>query len=424
MNATMTNQSQRGPHYRWGIVGLLWTCGFFNYADRQAIASVFPLLKDEYHLTETELGMLGSSFMVLYALASPLTGFVVDWVSRRLLIVSGLAFWSLICAATGLARSFGQLLFFRAAEGLGESFYFPASVSMLADYHGPKTRSRALSLHQTSVYVGTAGGGALAGWLAERHGWRSPFWLLGLTGFGLAIMLSGLIREPKRGGDRAENIEEERGSVPAARPDWLANLRTILRVPSAVVLLAAFAGANFVAMALIYWLPLYVKAKFSVGVASAAFNGTVPMQMASLAGAVVSGALADWAARRSGGRMRVQGIALLLGAPCALAAGWTGSLDVLIAVLIGVGFCKGAYDANIFASVYDVVPAEIRGTAAGLMNTIGWVGGSLGPYFVGFMSDHANLSLAIASTAAVYLVAGLLALLAAQWAPRRSWIEP
>jgi MFS family permease len=110
------------PGYRWWVVGLLWFCGFFNYADRQAVFSVFPLLGKEFGLSQTHKGMIGSSFMVVYALASPLSGFVADQFSRRWLIVAGLGFWSLICAATATARKFGQLLFFRAAEGLGESF--------------------------------------------------------------------------------------------------------------------------------------------------------------------------------------------------------------------------------------------------------------------------------------------------------------
>src|SRR4029077_13178844 len=126
------------------------------------------------------------------------SGFTVDLLPRRLLITAGLAFWSLICAATALSRSFAQLVFFRGAEGLGESFYFPASMSLLADYHRPKTRSRALSIHQTSVYLGTAGGAGLAGYLGERLGWRWPFWILGLAGMVYAVFLGFCLVEPPR----------------------------------------------------------------------------------------------------------------------------------------------------------------------------------------------------------------------------------
>ena len=112
-----------------------WFCGFFNYADRQALSAVFPLLKGEFGISDAQLGTLSSAFMLLYALTSPFTGYTVDIVSRRFLIAAGLAFWSIICASTALARNFVQLVVFRAAEGIGESFYFPASMSVLADYH-------------------------------------------------------------------------------------------------------------------------------------------------------------------------------------------------------------------------------------------------------------------------------------------------
>src|SRR5262245_3546156 len=188
-----------GASYPWLVVGLLWFCGFFNYADRQAVNSVFPLLTEEFKLSKTQLGVLGSAFMIVYASTAPIAGYVVDRVSRKVLIPLGLAFWSLICAATGGSRTFGQLLFFRGAEGLGESFYFPASMSFLADYHGPRTRSLALGVHQTSVYLGTAGGAVLAGFLGESYGWRSPFYVLGASGIVYALFLGFMLREPVRG---------------------------------------------------------------------------------------------------------------------------------------------------------------------------------------------------------------------------------
>ncbi len=171
--------------YPWLVLGLLWFCGFFNYADRQAVFSVFPLLEREFDVSKEQLGYLGSAFMIVYACASPFSGYTVDLLPRRLLVTVGLSIWSLVCAATGLARSFPQLLCFRAAEGLGESFYFPASMSLLADYHGPRTRSRALAIHQTSVYLGTAGGAVLGGFLGELYGWRGTVLGSGLGRNGL-----------------------------------------------------------------------------------------------------------------------------------------------------------------------------------------------------------------------------------------------
>src|SRR4051794_18198550 len=147
------------PSYKWLVVGMLWFCGFFNYADRQAIFSVFPLLEKEMHLDKLQLGLLGSSFALVYGICAPFAGNIVDRIRRKMAVLGGLWTWSLICMTTASAISFRQLLFFRAAEGLGETFYFPASMSLISDYHGKRTRSRAMGTHQTSVYIGTIAGG-------------------------------------------------------------------------------------------------------------------------------------------------------------------------------------------------------------------------------------------------------------------------
>ena len=411
--------------YPWLVVGLLWFCGFFNYADRQAVNSVFPLLEKEFGLSDFQLGMLGSAFMVVYASTSPFAGYVVDRVARRILIPVGLAVWSLIAAATGFSRSFAQLVFFRAAEGLGESFYFPASLSFLADYHGQRTRSRALGIHQTSVYLGTAGGAAMAGRLAEGFGWRTPFFVLGLAGAAYALILGFLLVEPARGQSedgkppRKDLIADDELEVgPASKEELWEKVTRIMTSRAAVLLLCVFIGANFVAAAFLTWLPTFIFRKFAMGVSGSSMTSTI-WPLASLAGALCGGVLADWAATyRKGGRIMVQSFGLILGAPFVFLAGWSASFAMLVASLAAAGLCKGIYDANIFASLFDVVRPEDRGTAAGLMNSVGWTGGFLAPVAVGLGSKHFGLSAAIASTAVVYLLVGILALAAAHVAER------
>src|SRR5215467_6518601 len=187
------------PRYKWYVVAMLWFCGFFNYADRQAIFSVFPLLEKEMGLSPLQLGLLGSSFAWVYGLGAPFAGLIVDRVRRKSAILGGLQAWSFICMATALSRSFGSLLFFRAAEGMGETFYFPASLSLLSDYHGGATRSRALGIHQTSVYIGTIAGGYFAGLVGQHFGWRWTFVVFGGLGIVLGHMLRRHVIEPERG---------------------------------------------------------------------------------------------------------------------------------------------------------------------------------------------------------------------------------
>src|SRR5207244_5191883 len=135
-------------------------------------------------------------FAWVYGLAAPLAGSIVDRVRRKTAILGGLQAWSIICMATALSQKFWHLLFFRAAEGLGETFYYPASVSLLSDYHGKRTRSRALGLHQTSVYLGTIGGGFFAGLIGQHYGWQASFVVFGGLGILLGLVLNRFLIEP------------------------------------------------------------------------------------------------------------------------------------------------------------------------------------------------------------------------------------
>jgi MFS family permease len=408
-----------GPHYRWHVVGMLWCISFFNYADRQAVFSVFSLLKEEMRLTNVELGLLGSSFAWVYGLCSPLAGTLVDRIRRRTAILGGLHAWSVICLATALSRKLRHLVFFRAAEGLGETFYYPASVSMLSDYHGKATRSRALGLHQTSVYAGTIAGGSVAGLIGQYYGWRWSFILFGAAGIVLGLILGRFLLEPRRGAaDLAGDVPAER--LPVGQVLWL-----IVTTPTVLVLMLAFLYANFVAMVLLSWMPSYLAERFQLSLAMAGLTATAFAQLASLAGALLGGWLADWLrGHLTGGRILVQAVGVLGGAPFVYLCGQTHSVLGLIGALTAWGLFKGLYDANIFASAFDVIRPEARGTTAGLMNMVGWVGGgATAPVVIGYVSEFKGLGWAISSTALVYVAAGLLLLAAGLVLIRRDLVR-
>src|SRR5579875_527014 len=129
-------------YYKWIIVVLLWIVSFFNYADRSAITAIFPILKADYHFTDAELGLLGSSFLWVYACSAPFVGFLGDRFKRKTIIVSGLVVWSLITFMTPFAGTVAAFILLRGSTGLGEASYYPSGTSMISDYHGQKTRSR------------------------------------------------------------------------------------------------------------------------------------------------------------------------------------------------------------------------------------------------------------------------------------------
>lgn len=408
--------------YKWFVVGILWFICFFNYADRQAIFSIKPVLIDEFGFNDEQLGWIDSAFMIVYALTASIAGQVGDSNSRKFVIMAGLYVWSAVTGFTALCTGFWGFVTVRAAEGLGETFYFPASMSLVSDYHGKKTRSRAMSLHQTSVYAGIIGGGWLAAYLADHYNWRTPFIVLGVSGILLGMLLGLFLREPAR--NQAERVEGETGNraeakaklAPAAPISFWRFLLEFAKTPSAVVLLITFPCVNFVAWVVISWMPKYLSTNFKLSLTAAGANGTLWLQIGSLAGVLFGGWLADfWRLRMSGGRMSTQALGLLLGAPFVYVCGTTKELMVIIVMMTFFGFFKGIYDSNIWAALYDVVPPARRSTAVGLMNTIGWLGAAAGPVSVGagVTRGYFTFGQAFAGTGGIYLALGLLLMFSA-----------
>ncbi len=391
--------------YKWIVVAMLWTIVFFNYADRQALSAVVPLIRGELHLSPHEEGIIGAAFAWVYGLCSPFAGRLVDRIRRRTAILGGLQIWSVICAATALAPGFGWLVAFRAAEGLGETTYFPGSVSLISDYHDRRTRSRALGLHQTGVYVGVVGGTTVAALIGQHYGWRAPFVVFGLCGMLLSVVLYFVLREPPR--PAAASTARE-----ASFFDVIAEVTT---TPAAPFLLAAFVCANAVASVLLFWLPTYVHDSFHLTLAVSGLSASFFAQAGSFAGAITGGWSADRAAMRSrNGRILVQAFGLGIGIPFVVLSGMTRSLTVVLIAFFGWGFFKGMYEANIFASMFDVTRPEIRGSVVGLMNMAGWLfGAGTAPVLIGYIAEVSSLGTAIASAALIYVAAVVLLLIAA-----------
>jgi MFS family permease len=306
--------------------------------------------------------------------------------------------------------SFRGLFIMRAAEGLGETFYFPASMSLVSDYHGPETRSRAIGIHQTSVYIGTIAGGFFAGLIGQVYGWRWSFVVFGGLGILLGLVLGRWLREPAVGGRSSQKVPVRQ------------SLRVVWGSPGVLLLMAAFCCANFVAVVLLTWMPKFLFDRFHMSLALSGLTATLYVQLASMCGSVTGGWLADkWRSRTPGGRMLVQAVGVFGGAPFVVLCGMTRSIVWLIVALTVWGFFKGLYDANIFASVFDVVPPEVRGTAAGFMNTVGWLGGGgSAPLVIGWISQSQGLGPAIAMASLVYVLAGVLLLFAAKAAAPQS----
>jgi len=409
----MTTAGSSGRE-KWIVLGMLWVVCLLNYADRQAISSIFPLLEHDFGFSKAQLGLIGSAFMWVYAASAPFAGYAGDRLSRKWLITAGCLFWSLMTGMSGLCMRLWQFVAARSLIGLGESVYFPAAASLLSDYHGPRTRSTALSIHQSAVYLGTIAGGGLGAWIAQAYGWRWTFYGFGAVGIAVSVFLVLRLREASRGASEQEIPQE------IARPEsFVTVVRELLDTPGVLFLMGAFACANGVGAIFMVWAPTFLLEKFHMGLVAAGFSAVAAIQLASAASAPLSGILADRMSRTMpGSRMLVQAVALLLGSGCVVAVGKAPTITSLMAAMLCFGFCKGAYDGGIFASVFDLVEPSRRSSVAGLMNTLGWAGGALGPLMVGIFSTYGSgtpmerMSSAIVWSALAYLAAAGLILTA------------
>jgi MFS family permease len=242
--------------------------------------------------------------------------------------------------------------------------------------------------------------------MAQFYGWRSSFYVFGSLGTVLGLVLIALLKEPERG--QAESDAAPRASAPLAG-GVRASLAGVFSSRMVPILMTVFIGANFVAMVFLTWMPSFLYRKFGMTLSMAGLNATAYLQVASVLGVISGGALADRLARgRRGGRMMAQAAGLFGGVPFLFLTGWTISVPVLVLAMAGFGYFKGLYDANIWASLYDVVKVERRATALGLMNSLGWFGGSAAPIAVAAAAGRWGMSAAISATSAIYLALALL----------------
>lgn len=420
----MQRQDRTGPHATagaghwtpWLLLAMFWVVYFLNHADRQIVFSVFPLLQTELDLTNTQLGLLGSSFQWVYACLVPFAGFLGDFVSRKRIIVSALLLWSLTTVSSGLASGFALLLALRALTGAGEAFYYPSATSIIADYHGEKTRALAMSIHQTSLYFGVVVSGTLAGYLGQQFGWRSAFLVFGIAGLAAAAMLLRFLREPRRGeadasGSQAATPRDAIELGNAAPPSVMARLIALCRTPSVLALAGSFCGMSFASVAVVTWMPAYIYGLGGFSLAEAGFHATFYHQVGAFVGVLVGGALADrFAARTVLSRPWVQAGGLLFSVPFLYWIGSASSATGLFLALGLFGIFRGIYDSNLFASLFEVVAPETRATATGLMLSLGFLVGGTSPVVIGKLSQSFGLGPSLGATSVCYLAAAVLML--------------
>jgi MFS family permease len=388
------------PRLAWVVVGFLWLTFLLNYVDRQLVFSIFPVLRRELGFTDAQLGLAGSVFIWTYCVCMAPAGRLADVLRRDRLILASLVLWSLATLGTGISSSPGALLFWRAMMGVTESLYAPAAFGLIASLHNAATRSRALAAHGTAQLVGSVFGGWYGGWMAERFGWRTGFFVLAIAGFAWPFLLSrALARVPRAKPDA-------RGA--SARPS------DVLRSRCFNILVLGFTAFGVMLWMLYAWLPNFIYERYGLSMAQSGLAATLFLQSSASAGVLVGGFLADWLAKRTAaGRFYVVGAGLLLSAPFAYLTLAVDSLLLLKFCAAGFGLFAGLVITNAFAAAYDVVAPRNYGLAAGILNSVPGIASGTAVFVVGAMKSSLGITKLMAFAALAALGTGVLLLITA-----------
>ncbi len=394
--------------YPWVVVALLWVVALLNYMDRQMLSTMQDAMKvDIAELNQAEaFGMLMAVFLWIYGIVSPFAGLVADKVSRKWLVVGSLFVWSAVTLLMGFATSFEQLYVLRGLMGVSEALYIPSALSLLADWHEGKSRSMAIGIHMTGIYVGQAigGFGAVA---AAMFSWEATFHWFGIIGIAYAAVLLLLLHEnPKHG-----QAVHQSGSTPKAQGSIFSEFGLVLSNWAFWIILFYFAVPSLPGWATKNWLPTLFADNLGIPMQDAGPMSTITIAFSSFIGVIAGGYLSDrWVQRNLRGRIYTGAIGLGLTIPALILLGYGHSTAAVVGagLLFGIGF--GMFDANNMPILCQFVPARCRATAYGIMNMTGVFAGAAVTQVFGKWADGGQLGYGFALLGGVVATALVLQL--------------
>ncbi|ALO48121.1 MFS transporter [Hoylesella enoeca] len=396
--------------YPWVVVGLLWVVALLNYMDRQMLSTMQEAMKaDIAELNRAEaFGALMAVFLWIYGLVSPFAGIVADRVSRKWLVIGSLFVWSAVTFLMGYATTFHELYWLRAFMGISEALYIPSALSLIADWHEGKSRSLAVGIHMTGLYVGQAIGG-FGATIAAMFSWHSTFHWFGIVGVLYSFVLLLMLHEkPKKPLSQGEKMQTEKPS----KTNVFKGLGVVLSNWAFWIILFYFAAPSLPGWATKNWLPTLFSSSLNIPMADAGPLSTITIAVSSFIGVIIGGVLSDrWVQRNLRGRVYTSAIGLGMTIPALLLLG----LGHHIVTVVGAGLCFGVgygiFDANNMPILCQFISSKYRATAYGVMNMTGVFAGAAVTQVLGAWSDGGNLGLGFAFLGAIVALALALQLI-------------
>ena len=396
--------------YPWLVVVLLWVVALLNYMDRQMLSTMQDAMKfDIVELQKAEaFGALMAVFLWIYGIVSPFAGVVADRVSRKKLVVGSLFVWSAVTYLMGYASDFTQLYWLRALMGVSEALYIPSALSLIADWHEGKSRSLAIGIHMTGLYVGQAVGG-FGATIAATFSWHSTFYWFGIIGIAYSVVLALLLHDKPKAA-AAVATSPDPATLMKKESLWR-GLSVVLSTWAFWVILIYFAVPSLPGWATKNWLPTLFADNLGLEMAQAGPMSTITIAASSFVGVLLGGVMSDkWVLRNIRGRIYTSAIGLGMTIPALVLLGFGHSVVAVVGagMLFGIGF--GMFDANNMPILCQIISAKYRATAYGVMNMVGVFAGAAVTHLLGKWTDGGNLGMGFAVLGGIVIVALVLQL--------------
>lgn len=394
--------------YPWIVVGLLWVVALLNYMDRQMLSTMREAMQIDIAELESAVnfGRLMAIFLWIYGCISPFAGAIADRISRKWLIIGSLTVWSGVTLAMGFCTTYNQIYVLRALMGISEALYIPAGLSLIADYFTGSSRSLAVGIHMTGLYLGQAVGG-FGATIAAAFSWQQTFLCFGIVGVAYAALLAIMLED--RRNEKSE-CGPDAAEPPAKEPVWK-SFALIFSNISFWTILFFFAASSLPGWSTKNWLPTLFAESLGIPMSQAGPLSTITIAVSSFFGVLIGGSLSDnWVRKNIRGRIYTSAIGLAMMIPALVFIGLGSGLVSAIGagVCFGVGY--GMFDTNNMPILCQFVSSRHRATAYGIMNMTGVFFGALITQVLGRWADKGNLGLGFTLMAAALGIALLLQL--------------
>jgi MFS family permease len=399
--------TQRAARYALAILTLI---NLFNYLDRWVVASVVESIKkSELHLSDTELGLVGTGFIIVYTLTSPLFGALGDRRRRPPLIALGVAVWSVATSLAGFARGFVSLFIARSGVGIGEAAYGTIAPALLADSFPIERRGRVLSVFFAAIPIGSAAGYILGGLVDQHFGWRAAFWIAGAPGLLLALLVM-LVKDPPRG------LHDHEPAADATAPKhWTDSYRDLFRNRPFILTALGYGAYTFALGGLGFWMPAFLERVRGMPRHEATVTFGVIALVTGFVGTFIGGWLGDFFLTRSKqSYLWVSGVATLIAAPATFIAVSNPHRAVYLPAIAIAEVFIFMSTGPVNSAIINVVKPGERATAVGLSVLVMHVVGDIpSPPLIGLVSDHTSLEKAFMLVPLAIVISGCIWMYAA-----------